>query len=81
MEVTANERISIYRMVVSVMSQEEYPQKYIPWSKLISEIFGFSKQFNKIFEFDKELELSKEFNFDEEFEILNDEPNSDLVES
>ena len=78
-EFTDSERISVYRMVISVLSEAEYEQKIISWSATLAELFGFQNQLKKKFKLDKDISVDKDFMFDEEFEILDEEPNPDLA--
>jgi hypothetical protein len=71
-EVTASERVSVYRVAVDVLTPkhgEKTDQNFLIMAKIAGEKLGFIKQLRETLKLDKEVEKPNDFKFDEEFEI------------
>lgn len=70
-EFNDNERIAIYRAVISILSEPEYEQKFFNWGYNICKLLQCDLQFEKKFNLDGDIERPGDFKFNDEFEIIN----------
>ena len=65
-EINDNERISIYRAIISILTQKEYDQIFMEWGEDICVMLKCEKEFYKKFKLESDEERPKGFKFDEE---------------